>query len=274
MQRACGPPPAAPAARAAQPVPAHLRFSASTAAGAPASPVPPRPGRRSQSTFSDARAISVVAMATPEDLQIGAEYIRMADQIVEVPGGTNNNNYANVSLIVRIAEQTGVDAVWPGWGHASEFPELPEALSRCSRDVRFLGPPAGAAGAQPHTWATLPVPAGGVERGGIAMSRVPALHSSRLPRIDCTLTSPPASVLCRADGCPWGQGGLHHPRPGSGGANHSLERILRGDFLRRLRRHYSPGTVPQGVRPLGCVRMRRKARCLAGHAARVGRGSR
>jgi len=31
-------------------------------------------------------------MATPEDLKVNADYIRMADQYVEVPGGTNNNS--------------------------------------------------------------------------------------------------------------------------------------------------------------------------------------
>jgi acetyl-CoA carboxylase/biotin carboxylase 1 len=54
-------------------------------------------------------------MATPEDLQANADYIRMADQYVEVPGGTNNNNYANVELIVDIAERMDVHAVWAGW---------------------------------------------------------------------------------------------------------------------------------------------------------------
>lgn len=34
-------------------------------------------------------------MATPEDLRANAEYIRMADEVVDVPGGTNSNNYAN-----------------------------------------------------------------------------------------------------------------------------------------------------------------------------------
>lgn len=54
-------------------------------------------------------------MATPEDLQANADYIRMADQYVEVPGGTNNNNYANVELIVDVAERMNVHAVWAGW---------------------------------------------------------------------------------------------------------------------------------------------------------------
>jgi len=82
-------------------------------------------------------------MATPEDIKADAEHIRMADQFIEVPGGTNTNNYGNVQLIVSAAIRTGVDAVWPGWGHASEKPELPEALSMTPNAVRFVGPPAG-----------------------------------------------------------------------------------------------------------------------------------
>ena len=53
-------------------------------------------------TFGLERAVLLVAMATPEDMRINAEHIRMADQFVEVPGGTNNNNYANVQLIVEV----------------------------------------------------------------------------------------------------------------------------------------------------------------------------
>lgn len=37
---------------------------------------------------------------TLQDLRANAEYIRLADEYVEVPGGPNNNNYANVDLIV------------------------------------------------------------------------------------------------------------------------------------------------------------------------------
>ncbi|KVI07315.1 Acetyl-CoA carboxylase, central domain-containing protein [Cynara cardunculus var. scolymus] len=94
----------------------------------------------SYETFGSEKAILLVAMATPEDMRINAEHIRIADQFVEVPGGTNNNNYANVQLIVETAEITHVDAVWPGWGHASEIPELPDALE--AKGIIFLGPPA------------------------------------------------------------------------------------------------------------------------------------
>ena len=46
-------------------------------------------------TFGDERAVEFVVMATPEDLKINADYIRMADQYVEVPGGSNNNKCAD-----------------------------------------------------------------------------------------------------------------------------------------------------------------------------------
>ncbi|KAJ2784056.1 acetyl-coenzyme-A carboxylase [Coemansia interrupta] len=95
-------------------------------------------------TFGDERAIEFVVMATPEDLKVNAEYIRMADQYVEVPGGTNNNNYANVELIVDVAERTGAHAVWAGWGHASENPLLPESLRASKSKIVFIGPPGSA----------------------------------------------------------------------------------------------------------------------------------
>jgi acetyl-CoA carboxylase/biotin carboxylase 1 len=90
--------------------------------------------------LGDEKAIQFVAMASPEDLRANAEFIRLADSFVEVPGGVNRNNYANVELITKLAVENGVDAVWPGWGHASEKPELPEALSEYG--IKFIGPTA------------------------------------------------------------------------------------------------------------------------------------
>ncbi|KAI7893247.1 acetyl-CoA carboxylase [Mucor mucedo] len=95
-------------------------------------------------TFGNERAIEFTVMATPEDLKANAEYIRMADNFVEVPGGSNNNNYANVDLIVDVAERTAVHAVWAGWGHASENPRLPEMLAKSKHKCLFIGPPASA----------------------------------------------------------------------------------------------------------------------------------
>lgn len=69
-----------------------------------------------------------------------AEYIRMGDVIVDVPGGSNNHNYANVTLIVELARLHGVHAVWAGWGHASENPLLPVSLAQSQPPIKFIGP--------------------------------------------------------------------------------------------------------------------------------------
>ena len=64
----------------------------------------------------------------------------MGDVIVDVPGGSNNHNYANVTLIVELARLHGVHAVWAGWGHASENPLLPNTLARSNPPIKFIGP--------------------------------------------------------------------------------------------------------------------------------------
>lgn len=90
--------------------------------------------------LGDERAVQFVAMASPEDINANAEFVRLADSYVEVPGGVNRNNYANVELITKLAVEQDVDAVWPGWGHASENPDLPMNLSK--NGIKFIGPPA------------------------------------------------------------------------------------------------------------------------------------
>ncbi|XP_049512514.1 acetyl-CoA carboxylase-like isoform X3 [Dermacentor silvarum] len=89
--------------------------------------------------FSNDKAVRFVVMVTPEDLNANAEYIKLADHCVPVPGGSNNNNYANVDLILDIAKRVGAQAVWAGWGHASENPRLPELLTK--NKIAFIGPP-------------------------------------------------------------------------------------------------------------------------------------
>ena len=64
----------------------------------------------------------------------------MGDVIIDVPGGSNNHNYANVTLIVELARLHGVNAVWAGWGHASENPLLPDTLAKSNPPIKFIGP--------------------------------------------------------------------------------------------------------------------------------------
>ncbi|KAF5178012.1 Acetyl-coa carboxylase [Thalictrum thalictroides] len=173
----------------------------------------------SYETFGTEKAILLVAMATPEDVRINAEHIRIADQFVEVPGGTNNNNYANVQLIVEMAEITHVDAVWPGWGHASEIPELPDAL--IARGIEFLGPPASSMAALgDKIGSSLIAQAAGVPTLPWSGSHVKIPPESCLDSIPdniyreaCVYTTEEAVASCQVVGYPamikasWGGGG-------------------------------------------------------------------
>ncbi|KFM10627.1 Acetyl-CoA carboxylase 2, partial [Aptenodytes forsteri] len=86
--------------------------------------------------------IRLEGLAPTTTMHCLSEYIKMADHYVPVPGGANNNNYANVELIVDISKRIPVQAVWAGWGHASENPKLPELLQK--NGIAFLGPPSDA----------------------------------------------------------------------------------------------------------------------------------
>ena len=89
-------------------------------------------------SFGDDRLVHIIAMATPEDIKANAAHLHAADSFFEVPGGPNFNNYANVSVIVSMASLHEADAVWPGWGHASENPALPRTLEELG--ITFIGP--------------------------------------------------------------------------------------------------------------------------------------
>ena len=97
-------------------------------------PPPPPPPQCTSSPFS--------LTSSPLFFQANAEYIKLADNFIPVPGGSNNHNYANVDLILDIAKRIPVQAVWAGWGHASENPKLPELLVK--HNIIFLGPPSNA----------------------------------------------------------------------------------------------------------------------------------
>ena len=48
--------------------------------------------------------------------------------------------YLDVDEIIRVAQEAGVDAIYPGYGFLSENPRLPEAAKEAG--ITFIGPPA------------------------------------------------------------------------------------------------------------------------------------
>ena len=91
--------------------------------------------------------LSVVALYTHADAD--APFVRMAgaavclgEPMVRGEDGKLRSVYLDVERIVTLAKQAGADALWPGWGFASERPELQEACE--AHELVFLGPPASA----------------------------------------------------------------------------------------------------------------------------------
>jgi biotin carboxylase len=68
-----------------------------------------------------------------------AEYIKMADHYVAVPGGSNNNNYANVELILDIATRTQVQVRLEIYFlHPFAFYRLQYLLYKMMRDCHII----------------------------------------------------------------------------------------------------------------------------------------
>eukprot|EP01056_Protomagalhaensia_sp_Gyna25_P005139 Protomagalhaensia_sp_Gyna_25__5138@NODE_5_length_9194_cov_16_563845_g4_i0_p3_GENE_NODE_5_length_9194_cov_16_563845_g4_i0NODE_5_length_9194_cov_16_563845_g4_i0_p3_ORF_typecomplete_len690_score100_02CPSase_L_D2/PF02786_17/5_1e58Biotin_carb_C/PF02785_19/9_3e03Biotin_carb_C/PF02785_19/4_9e23Biotin_carb_N/PF00289_22/7e23ATPgrasp_3/PF02655_14/6_6e16ATPgrasp/PF02222_22/8_3e10Dala_Dala_lig_C/PF07478_13/1_2e09ATPgrasp_Ter/PF15632_6/5_9e09ATPgrasp_4/PF13535_6/6e08RimK/PF08443_11/1_5e05RimK/PF08443_11/3_2e len=90
--------------------------------------------------FQNEQVLTIVGMATQEDKTSNSKYIAHCDHLETVRDGTNNYNYANVETIKEAAEHWDCDAVWPGWGHASENPALPRTLASVAKPIIWVGP--------------------------------------------------------------------------------------------------------------------------------------
>ena len=76
-------------------------------------------------SFGDERAIQFTVMATPEDLQANADYIRMADQYVEV----NYRSSISCSCLARILLTIG--RLGPGWYKQQQLRKRGAHCGRC-----------------------------------------------------------------------------------------------------------------------------------------------
>lgn len=87
--------------------------------------------------------LDVVAMYTTPDanasfVKMATSVISLGDPFVTLPTGERKSVYVDVERIVSAAVDAGCDALWPGWGFASESPELADACER--EGITFIGP--------------------------------------------------------------------------------------------------------------------------------------
>ncbi|KAI9486982.1 MAG: VTC domain-containing protein [Benjaminiella poitrasii] len=89
-----------------------------------------------------AKKMGIKTVAVYSDLDATSLHVRMADEAVYLGPASSSESYLSIPRILSAVEQSGAEAVHPGYGFLSENPEFVKALEE--RKVTFVGPRASA----------------------------------------------------------------------------------------------------------------------------------
>jgi propionyl-CoA carboxylase alpha chain len=85
-----------------------------------------------------ARDLDIATVAVFSDADASAPFVRQADEAVSLNGNSPAETYLDIEQLLRAAEQTGADAVHPGYGFLSERSAFARACRQA--DLNFIGP--------------------------------------------------------------------------------------------------------------------------------------
>ena len=85
-----------------------------------------------------ARRMGIKTVAVYSDADKNALHVSMADEAVHIGPAAVNQSYLVMDKIIEAIEQTGADAVHPGYGFLSENPEFAKLLAK--KNITFIGP--------------------------------------------------------------------------------------------------------------------------------------
>ncbi|HEY6796270.1 MAG TPA: acetyl-CoA carboxylase biotin carboxylase subunit [Kineosporiaceae bacterium] len=87
-----------------------------------------------------AREMGIPTVAVHSEADRDSAVVRLADEHVQIGPGQPSRSYLNAAAIVQAAEQTGADAIHPGYGFLSESADFADACEAAG--ITFIGAPA------------------------------------------------------------------------------------------------------------------------------------
>jgi len=91
---------------------------------------------------STARRMGIQTVAVYSDADVGAKHVQACDEAVHVGGSAPKDSYLHWERILQAAQDTGAQAVHPGYGFLSENEDFAKACAAAG--LVFIGPPASA----------------------------------------------------------------------------------------------------------------------------------
>ena len=80
--------------------------------------------------------IKTVAVYSKVDKK--APHVQLADESISLGDPTPIESYLNILKIIEFAQNSGADAIHPGYGFLAENPDFAQACK--SKDIKFIGP--------------------------------------------------------------------------------------------------------------------------------------